>query len=93
MKAENWWLLWKWWFCSGFSTLDSELVVQREKDRNQYNITLYDVHYHGGSNDFEYETVFERQIEALKHHIGLVIGLSTSGKSKNVVNALSKGRC
>ena len=44
------------------------------------------------SNDFEYETVFERQIEALKHHIGLVIGLSTSGKSKNVVNALSKAK-
>ena len=41
------------------------------------------------SNDFEYETVFERQIKALQPILGLAIGLSTSGKSINVLNALS----
>ena len=40
------------------------------------------------SNDFEFSSVFSRQIEALSPNIGLSIGLSTSGKSENVINAL-----
>tara|TARA_B100000242_G_scaffold256093_1_gene199359 strand:- start:379 stop:948 length:570 start_codon:yes stop_codon:yes gene_type:complete len=40
------------------------------------------------SNDFEFASIFSRQIEALSSNIGLSIGLSTSGKSENVVNAL-----
>ena len=40
------------------------------------------------SNDFEYSSVFSRQIEALSPNIELSIGLSTSGTSKNVIKAL-----
>lgn len=40
------------------------------------------------ANDFEFATIFSRQIEALSSNIGLSIGLSTSGKSENVLNAL-----
>lgn len=40
------------------------------------------------SNDFEFESVFERQVETLGKTVGVCIGLSTSGKSKNVINAL-----
>lgn len=40
------------------------------------------------SNDFEYSQIFSRQIKAFKKQIGLAIGLSTSGKSKNVLHAL-----
>ena len=40
------------------------------------------------SNDFAFSSVFSRQIEALSSNIGLSIGLSTSGKSENVLNAL-----
>ena len=40
------------------------------------------------SNDFDFSTIFQRQIESLSTNIGLSIGLSTSGKSPNVLNAL-----
>ncbi len=40
------------------------------------------------SNDFEFKSLFCRQIEAFSPNIGLSIGLSTSGKSENVINAL-----
>ena len=40
------------------------------------------------SNDFEFNTVFCRQIEAFSCVIGLAIGLSTSGKSRNVLLGL-----
>jgi len=39
-------------------------------------------------NDFGYEKVFERQLEALLNNNDLVIGISTSGNSSNVINAL-----
>ena len=40
------------------------------------------------ANDFEYESIFKRQLEAFGQIAGFAIGLSTSGKSKNVINAL-----
>lgn len=43
-------------------------------------------------NDFGYESVFERQVEALAREGDLLIGISTSGTSPNVVRALKLGR-
>lgn len=43
------------------------------------------------SNDYGYEKVFERQVEALANKGDLLIGISTSGKSLNVINALNLG--
>ncbi len=40
------------------------------------------------ANDYGYENVFRRQIEALCQPNDIVIGLSTSGNSANVVNAM-----
>ena len=40
------------------------------------------------ANDFQYESTFRRQLEAFGESAGFAIGLSTSGKSKNVINAL-----
>lgn len=40
------------------------------------------------SNDFGYEQVFERQVEALANKGDVLIGISTSGRSINVVNGL-----
>ena len=39
-------------------------------------------------NDFGYEHIFDRQIEAIAKKNDVVIGISTSGESNNVVNAL-----
>ncbi len=44
------------------------------------------------SNDFSYETVFARQVEALAKPGDVVWGISTSGNSKNVVEALKTAR-
>ena len=40
------------------------------------------------SNDFDYSDIFSRQIKAFRKQIGLAIGLSTSGQSRNVLNGL-----
>ena len=39
-------------------------------------------------NDFGYEHLFERQVEALANKGDVVIGISTSGKSENVIRAI-----
>ena len=41
-------------------------------------------------NDYGFETIFERQIEALANKNDAVIGISTSGNSENVVRAIKK---
>jgi D-sedoheptulose 7-phosphate isomerase len=40
------------------------------------------------SNDYSFEDVFSRQIEALANNNDIAIGISTGGTSVNVVNAL-----
>src|SRR3954447_12071622 len=44
------------------------------------------------SNDHQFEDVFARQIEALGRPGDVAIGISTSGNSPNVVNALRRAR-
>ena len=43
-------------------------------------------------NDFGYDRVFDRQVEALANKGDLIIGISTSGNSKNILNALEISR-
>ena len=40
------------------------------------------------SNDYSYQYVFERQVEALANKGDVLIGISTSGNSVNVINGL-----
>ncbi len=44
------------------------------------------------ANDFGYETVFERQVEAYGEKDGVLLGISTSGKSPNVLRAFKKAQ-
>jgi len=44
------------------------------------------------SNDFEYETLFARQVEALGEKGGVLWCLSTSGDSENVVRAVAAAK-
>ncbi|HPC39049.1 MAG TPA: SIS domain-containing protein [Exilispira sp.] len=44
------------------------------------------------SNDFGYEYIFSRQLEALAKKNDIVIGISTSGNSISIVNLLSKAK-
>ncbi len=43
-------------------------------------------------NDYGYDRVFDRQVEALANKGDLLIGISTSGNSKNIINALKVAR-
>ena len=48
------------------------------------------------SNDFGYSNIFERQVEALATNRDIIIGISTSGNSENVIKGLkmaSKLKC
>jgi D-sedoheptulose 7-phosphate isomerase len=42
-------------------------------------------------NDYGYDAVFSRQVEALANKGDVLIGISTSGNSSNVINGLIKG--
>ncbi len=44
------------------------------------------------ANDYGYESVFSRQLEALGQKKDVVIGISTSGKAKNVSNAIRQAK-
>lgn len=44
------------------------------------------------ANDYGYSQVFWRQVEAIGDNNDLIIGLSTSGESKNVLEALKYAR-
>lgn len=44
------------------------------------------------SNDYGYERVFERQVEALASRGDVLIAISTSGNSPNVIKAMMKAR-
>ncbi len=41
-------------------------------------------------NDYGYDTIFARQVEGLGRRGDVLIGLSTSGNSRNVLNAMGK---
>ncbi len=43
-------------------------------------------------NDYGFEFIFSRQVEALGRAGDVLIGISTSGKSENVLNAFKKAR-
>jgi len=51
---------------------------------NQSNLTAI-------ANDFGFEHIFSRQIEALGRKGDLLIAISTSGNSMNIVNAIKSG--
>jgi len=44
------------------------------------------------ANDYGYERIFDRQIEALANKGDLLIGISTSGNSKNVLHGFEIGK-
>ena len=44
------------------------------------------------ANDYDFEKIFSRQIEGLGKSNDILIGISTSGKSKNVLNAFEQAK-
>jgi len=44
------------------------------------------------ANDYNFDQIFARQVEALVNQGDIVIGISTSGKSQNVINGIKKAK-
>lgn len=88
------------WMGNGGSAADAqhmaaELMVRYVKNRSpmaSIALTTDSSILTAHTNDFEFETVFSRQIEALARPGDIVIGMTTSGQSKNVVLALEQAK-
>jgi len=75
--------------------LAAEIVVRYRKNRRALpaialttDTSILTAH----SNDYGFETVFSRQVEALAQTGDIVVGISTSGTSKNVIAGLKAAR-
>ncbi|MDD5617751.1 MAG: D-sedoheptulose 7-phosphate isomerase [Candidatus Omnitrophica bacterium] len=75
--------------------LAAELVVRFKKDRKAIAaiaLTTNTSIITAIGNDYGYEKVFSRQLEALANKNDLLIAISTSGKAKNVAEAIKKAK-
>ncbi|MDA9617331.1 SIS domain-containing protein [Candidatus Pelagibacter sp.] len=75
--------------------LAGELVGRYKSNRKPYNalsLTTDTSVITCIANDFGYDKIFERQLEGLGKKKDLLIVMSTSGKSKNIINVLRKAR-
>lgn len=87
------------WMGNGGSAADSqhlaaELVGRFERERRglaSLALTTDSSVLTALGNDYGYELIFERQVEALCRPGDVLVGLSTSGNSPNVVAALQLG--
>ncbi len=88
-------------FCgNGGSAADSqhlatELVVRFKKDRKAIPaiaLTTNTSALTAIGNDYGYEKVFSRQLEALANKKDVLIAISTSVKAKNVIEAVKKAK-
>ncbi len=87
-------------FGNGGSAADSqhiaaELVGRFKKERRAFSalaLTTNTSIITALANDYNYDIIFERQIEALAKKNDLAIGISTSGKAKNVIFGLKKAK-
>ena len=75
--------------------LTTELVVRYRNDRPAYAALCLNVH--GGDltaigNDYEFQQVFERQVEAFGRTGDCLVVFSSSGQSKNILLALEKAK-
>ena len=87
-------------FGNGGSAADAmhitgELVGKFKKDRKSLNVICLNSNSDmtsAWSNDFEYETVFARQVQAHGVTGGICWGISTSGNSKSVLLGLQEAQ-
>lgn len=70
----------------------AEFVVRYEQSRKALAavaLTTDSSILTASANDFEYDAVFARQVEAIGNRNDCLIAISTSGKSQNVLNAVN----
>ena len=75
--------------------LSTELVARYEKERKplrSISLNTDTSALTAIANDYDYSEVFSRQLEALSKKNDLLIVISTSGKSKNIINVLKMAK-
>ncbi|NBU99308.1 MAG: SIS domain-containing protein [Spirochaetia bacterium] len=85
---------------NGGSAADSEHIVgelvgrflKERKAINAISLSSNSASLTAWSNDYDYSTIFERQVEAYGKKGGVLLGISTSGNSKNVILAAKKAK-
>jgi D-sedoheptulose 7-phosphate isomerase len=73
----------------------AELVIRYHSDRDAIAaiaLTTDTSALTAGANDMGFESIFSRQVEALGRPGDVAVGISTSGRSRNVVNGLREAR-
>jgi D-sedoheptulose 7-phosphate isomerase len=84
------------WFCAADAQhMATELVVRFKRNRRALPaiaLTTDTSALTAIGNDFGFDHLFERQVEALCSSKDLVVGISTSGNSENVVRGLLAAR-
>ena len=88
------------WFGNGGSAADAqhlscELVSKFIKDRKaipSIALTTNTSILTSVSNDYSYDKVFERQVEAFAEKGDILVGITTSGTSPNIIRALKLGK-
>ena len=73
----------------------AEFVVRFEKNRKALPciaLTTDTSIITAGSNDYSFDEIFSRQVEAIGKKEDVLIAISTSGKSKNVLKAVQSGK-
>ncbi len=71
--------------------ISSEIVGKFEKERKalpSISLTTNPSHLTAIANDFGFENIFSRQIEAIGKEGDLLIAISTSGNSENIIKAI-----
>ncbi len=87
-------------FGNGGSAADAqhfsaELINRFKKDRRPLpaiSLTTDTSALTSIANDYGFEKIFEKQIDALVNDKDIVIAISTSGNSENVINAIKKAK-
>lgn len=85
-------------FGNGGSASDSshfvgELVGRFERERKgiaAISLTADSVNLTALGNDYGYDQIFARQVEALANNSDILLGITTSGKSPNILTAFEK---
>jgi len=75
--------------------LAGELVGRFRMERNAFpalSLTTNTSIITAVANDYGYDMIFARQVEAFGREIDLIVGISTSGNSPNVVEGIKKAK-
>lgn len=73
----------------------AELIIRYEKDRKALPaiaLTTNSSNLTAGANDLGYAEVFARKVEALGNEGDVLVGITTSGNSENIIKALKTAK-